>query len=101
MRVTIIAEDNMVLVEEQPEKVDCSSLDEEISAIQWYGVRGEVEYKMDHVNNSRRMNLMIDDFSPYQHIVDLWTIEAQKLLPPKSTVPQPKAMEAPVHVIDD
>lgn len=102
MRATIIADDNMVYVEGQPEKVDCSSLDEEIHAIQWYDGRGEIEYRTDHVNFTRKMNSCIVDFSPYQYLVDLWMVEAQKELPkppvPPAT-PRPRDGEAPVNVI--
>lgn len=96
MRVTIIASDSTVYVEGQAEKVDCSSLDEEIHAIQWYDGRGEIEYKMDYVNNTQRMNFTIVDFSPYQHLVDLWMIEAQKEI---ELPVQVKSNGAPVNVI--
>jgi len=83
MRVTIVAEDNVVCVEEHCETVDCSSLDEEIQAIQWYDGRGEIEYKTDYSEGfpNRKMNFMIVDFSPYQYLVDLWMIEAKKIPP--------------------
>jgi hypothetical protein len=81
MRVTIVAEDSRVNVEGQSEVVDLSTLDEEIHAVQWYGTVGEVEYKTDYINNTRKANERIDDFTPYQKFVDLWTVEAQKELP--------------------
>jgi hypothetical protein len=82
MRVTIVAEDNIVIVEGQAESVDLSSsLDEEIHAVQWYGTVGEVEYKHDYIENTRKPNERITDFTPYQKFVDLWIVEAQKELP--------------------
>jgi hypothetical protein len=86
MRVTIIAEDNRVNVEGQSETVDLSTLDEDIHVVQWYGTVGEVEYKQDYVNNTRKMNEAITDFAPYQKFVDAWTVEAQKpiVLPVKN-----------------
>jgi hypothetical protein len=78
MRVTIIADDGIILVEGQPEKVDLSTLNEEIHAVQWYGTVGEVEYKTDYVENTRKPNERISDFSPYQKFVDLWMVEARK-----------------------
>jgi hypothetical protein len=81
MRVTIIADDSHVYVEGQPERVDLSTLDEEIHVIQWYGTIGEIEYKTDYIENTRKPNERIEDFAPYQKFVDLWTIEAQKELP--------------------
>jgi hypothetical protein len=105
MRVSILAEDNTVCVEGYPEKVDCSSLDEDIHAIQWYDGRGDIEYRMDHVNGTKKMNFCIVDFAPYQHLVDLWMIEAKKEPPPKpvpvAPVPVAAKSEAPVRVIAD
>lgn len=93
MRVTIIAGDNAVYVEGYAERVDCSSLDEDIHAIQWYNGRGEIEYKTDFTTGDRRMNFCIVDFSPYQHLVDAWMVEARKEPPP----PDPKLLPAPVR----
>jgi hypothetical protein len=81
MHVTIIAENNCVSVEGQHEMVDLSTLDEDISVVQWYGTVGEVEYKYDYINNTRKPNDRIKDFTPYQKFVDAWTVEAKKLLP--------------------
>jgi len=78
MRVTIVPIDNKVVVEGQPETVDCSSIDEEIHAIQWYGTVGDIEFKHDYIANTRKPNVRIEDFTPYQKFVDLWTVEAQK-----------------------
>ncbi|SRR6266581_7723315 len=106
MRVTIIPEENQVYVEGKVETVDCSSVDQEIHAIQWYDGRGEIEYKTDYSEGfaNRKMNFMIVDFSPYQHLVDLWMIEAQKELPPPLEPiepPPPKALEKPFNVITE
>jgi hypothetical protein len=81
MRVVIIPEDNRVSVEGQSEKVDLSTLDEDIHVVQWYGTVGEVEYKHDYVANTKANNIRIDDFAPYQKYVDAWMVEAQKPLP--------------------
>lgn len=78
MRVTIIADDRMVYVEGQPETVDLSSLPEDVHAVQWYGTRGEVEFKNNFVENKRKPNEEIKDFAEYQEFVDLWMIEAQR-----------------------
>ena len=77
MRVTIIADDSTVSVEEQPLIVDLTGLDEDVHAVQWYGVRGEIEYKHDPLNDTKRSNFVIVDFTPYQVFVDRWMIEAQ------------------------
>lgn len=78
MRATIVADDSIVIVEGMPETVDLSGLDEDIHAVQWYDGRGEIEYKTDYVDGSRKMNFVIVDFAPFQKFVDLWMIEAQK-----------------------
>jgi hypothetical protein len=80
MRVTIIASENRVNVEGQSETVDLSTFDEEINVVQWYGSVGEVEYKTDYTNNTRKHNDTITDFAPYQKFVDMWTVEAKKEL---------------------
>lgn len=78
MRVTIIADDNIVLVEEFAERVDLSGLNSDIHAVQWYGTRGEVEYKMDFIKGQKKPNTEITNFEPFQKYVDLWMVEAQK-----------------------
>lgn len=78
MRVTIVADDGIVVVEGHGERVDLSSLDEDIHAIQWYGTVGEVEYKHDHVEDVRKQNERITDLAPYQKFVDMWMVEAKK-----------------------
>jgi hypothetical protein len=87
MRVVIVAEDSRVSVEGQSEKVDLSTLDEDIHVVQWYGTVGEVEYKHNYIKNTKAPNVRITDFTPYQKYVDAWMVEAQKPLP----VPAPKA----------
>jgi hypothetical protein len=81
MRVTIVPIDSKVVVEGQLEIVDCSSIAENIHAVQWYGTVGEVEFKHDYIENTRKPNDRITDFSPYQKFVDAWEVEARKPLP--------------------
>ncbi len=85
MRVTIIADDSAVYVEEQALVVDLSGLDEDIHAVQWYGTVGEIEYKYDAVANTKKPNVRISGFLPFQIFVDRWTIEAQKVPAPSSS----------------
>lgn len=77
MRVSIIPADGIVIVEGAAEKVDLSSMDQSIHAVQWFTDVGEIEYFRDE---KRRGNEAIDDFSPFQQFVDLWMIEAKKEL---------------------
>ena len=73
MRVTIVVDDNMVLVDGQPGSVDCSPLiKDHIHAVQWYDTFGEEEYRTDPATGERAPNTRITDFSPYQPYVDLW-----------------------------
>ena len=98
MRVTIIAEDSVVLVDGQALTVDLSGLDEEIHAIQWHDGRGEIEYKYDEESMSMRSNFVIVDFSPYQVFLDRWTMASQQALEAQNH--SPSENEEPMHVFD-
>ena len=78
MRVTIVREDNLVIVDGEGHTVDCSELQAPFHALQWDGVRGEIEYaatRCDHCGvRSKRGNELISDLSPYQKYVDAWQI---------------------------
>lgn len=76
MRVVIFPGENRVSVEGMSESVDCSSY-EDINVVQWYGDHGEIEYWNGLGAKKIRMNTTIDDFSPFQHLVDAWELEAQ------------------------
>jgi hypothetical protein len=112
MRAIIIAEDNNVLVDGEPQTVDCSALlADNIRAVQWYDTFGEVEYVgtfvdapvLDAETNEptgetvkqphREPNLPITDFTPYQQYVDAW--QAEKSKPPAPLPPAPKFVPAP------
>ena len=108
MRVTIIADDSHVYVEEQPLVVDLTGLDPEIHAVQWYGSVGEVEYRHDHVAGVRQPNLRITDFAPYRVFVDRWMHEAQKddartddASQPAAAARSPATSGGAVHVVAD
>jgi hypothetical protein len=83
MRVTIVADDNVVLVNGVPQTVDCSALVAEgKQAVQWFDTVGEVEYRNEIDTETgavtRKPNETITDFSPYQSYVDAWQAEADK-----------------------
>lgn len=83
MRLTIVVDDNAVLVEGQPERVDCSSLlPQNIHAVQWYGTFGEIEYATDLQTGDRKPNEKITDISPFQPLIDAWMLEAKKVPAP-------------------
>ena len=78
MKVTIIREDDAVYVDGVAHTVDCSTLAPEVHAVQWDGVRGEVEYRVtrcDHCGaRTKKGNEIISDFTPYQKYVDAWQV---------------------------
>lgn len=85
MRVTIVAEDNMVVVGGVGRRVDLSWLEEDVHAVQWYDTAGEVEYKT--INSKRKMNVGILSFGPYQRAVDQWNAAEPKLAAPAKQLP--------------
>lgn len=78
MQVTIVKEDNTVVVDGVARAVDCSSLPAGVHAVQWDGEskHGEVEFivtRCPHCSaRSKRGNALINDFTPYQVYVDAW-----------------------------
>jgi hypothetical protein len=78
MRVTIIKDDNKVLVDGTGHTVDCSTLPDTFHALQWDGVRGEIEYRRTRCGHcgahSKKGNEFITDLSPYQTYVDAWHV---------------------------
>jgi hypothetical protein len=76
MRVTIVREDGLVLVDGAGfGRLDLSMLPSNVHAVQWYGTDGEVEYVDEHGRAS--FNERITDFTPYQPALDRWA-EAKK-----------------------
>jgi hypothetical protein len=56
MRVTIIPDDTVVMIDGEPvEGVDMASMPSEIHAVQWYGDHGEIEFR---------------DFRPHEQFTD-------------------------------
>lgn len=75
MRATIIRDDNAVTVDGVRFEVGAVALlAADIHAIQWDGVRGEIEYAYvtcAHCGvGSKKPNEAITDFSPYQPLLD-------------------------------
>lgn len=86
MRLTIIRDDNLVIVDGRPLRIDCSALPQSVSAVQWYGDHGEVETTD---GDGRRANLAMQSMDDYQSLVDAWQAEADRLsnLPPPPPPP--------------
>lgn len=76
MRVTIIKDDNAVIVNGERYTVDCGTLPADFHALQWDGTEGEVEFRVtrcDHCGaRTKKGNLLIADLSPYALYVDAW-----------------------------
>lgn len=78
MRVTIIRDDNTVIVDGEAHHVDCSTLPTDFHALQWAGDLGEIEYRMLNCahcgGRSKKQNVTIADMVPYQPYVDGWRV---------------------------
>ena len=72
MNVCVVKEDNMVSVDGEGLNFDFD-LANNIWAIQWNGVKGEVEF------NDGTPNEELTDFSDYQYLVDAFNTEKQRL----------------------
>lgn len=76
MRVSIIKDDNMVVVDGYGiSGIDLSSMPSNVSAVQWYETYGEVEYYTETLNGTKTKpeNTSILSFSDYQFAVDAHT----------------------------
>lgn len=76
MRVTIIKDDNAVIVNGERHTVACTDLPADFHALQWDGTSGEVEYRATRCEHcsarSKKGNALISDLAPYQKYVDAW-----------------------------
>jgi hypothetical protein len=85
MRVAILAESNIVVVDGDARSCDCAELVvQQISAVQWDGEKGHVEFAGHY-----KLNEDIADFAPFQPYLDQGTrladrianeVQSQKLL---------------------
>jgi len=72
MNIKIIKDDSKIMVDGEPLIFDYS-LTDNISAIQWSGFVGHIEY------NDGTHNKSITDFSEYQYLVDAFNTEKQRV----------------------
>jgi hypothetical protein len=76
MRITIITQDGFVSVDSVGfDKLDLSSLDSTIHAVQWYGTYGEIEIK--DARGRMVENREITSFDEFAFVIPLW--EAAKI----------------------
>lgn len=80
MRITIVADDNLVIVDGvSAYGVDLSGLDPTVHAVQWDGARGDIEYRSDPDTGDRKMNFCIVDETPYLIYVDRYNARLSQL----------------------
>lgn len=76
MRLTIVREDNTVIIDGVGFPVDCSALPADVHAVQWDGVSGEIEYSVTRCSHcgarSKKGNALLVDVSPYVPLVNAW-----------------------------
>jgi hypothetical protein len=79
-RVSIIADDDSIVIDRVAKIVDCAKLREaKISAVQWYDDHGEIEYA-----RHAKPNKTFDSFEEFQSLVD----DAKPVPSPKPPTPQ-------------
>ncbi|EGY24603.1 hypothetical protein DA2_3219 [Desulfovibrio sp. A2] len=66
MRLTIIRDDNVVIVDGRALAVDLAGLPDNLHAVQWDGQAGHVEF------NDGTPNEKLEDISAWQSVVDAW-----------------------------
>jgi len=74
MRLTYIKADQWVGIGSTFLKIDNSSFDSQVDAIQWYDTYGEIEF----INRQQRNNEIFEDISYIQPLIDLWNAEKTK-----------------------
>lgn len=76
MRLTIVRDDDIVIIDGEGHGVDCSKLPNNFHALQWDGTRGEVEYVPQTCSHcgvrSKKGNEILSDVTAYQTYVDAW-----------------------------
>lgn len=87
MRLTIIRDDNAIYVDGYCiTGIDCSSLPENVKAIQWSGTAGHLEFDAELALSPQA----IDTVAPYQSLIDAWTAAKEIIDNPP---PQPATLQ--------
>ena len=74
MRLSILRDDNVVVVDGVVESVSCAELPSYVRAIQWDGERGEIELHRD-ATGMHQSNLKITEIGPYLYLLDRWRLK--------------------------
>jgi sRNA-binding protein len=78
MKLTVIREDNMVIVDNVSHSIDCSELPTFVHAIQFDNGVGHIEFNVD--GNGRKMgNVKITDITFANYLVDRHKIEDERV----------------------
>ena len=87
MQLTIIRDDNVVLVDGRALPVDLGMLPANLHAVQWDGASGHIEY------NDGTLNKQLTDIAPYAAVVAAWTAarDAADAPPPEPTAQERRA----------
>jgi len=65
-RITIVPDDNIVIVDGEARQVSMVGIDPKIHAVQWFGAAGEIEY------NDGRAHAPITSITPFQIFITRW-----------------------------
>lgn len=78
MRLTLIRTDEFISIDGTGYKVDLSSIDQNIHAVQWYENYGEIEY----ADSRGRIveNIEITSLDNFQYVISLWQEKHQQAL---------------------
>lgn len=92
MQVTIIVPDQAVTIDGVGYAgLDLTGLPENVRALQWDGVRGEVEFEPQRANGQLTVppNQWVDSLDPFQAAIDAWNAaHAAASLPPPPPTPE-------------
>jgi hypothetical protein len=93
MRISIIAEDNTVMLDGKHHTTDCSGLlVDRIRALQWYGDHGEIEFV-----NHAAPNEKITSLAPFMHYIDAAIVPEPPEPQPMPPDPAPKLLTPEEH----
>ena len=69
-RITIVPDDNIVLVDGEARTISMAGIDPTIHAVQWFGAAGEIEY------SDGKRHKQISSIAPFQGFIERWTAAA-------------------------
>jgi hypothetical protein len=90
MRLTIIRDDNAVYVDGRSLTVDCSSLPENVSVVQWNGTSGHVEYDA----HLAMMPTPLENIDAYASLITAWQAAADAIDNPAPVPPDINSVAA-------